>query len=196
MSRTDGKKMYVIKDIWVNYVQKLLVENPEWWTRHEKGTPHYRLYRKQGTRVIEVNNYGRFRQTLELYFMKARMAIINGEAINMTNGVGKICAKRVERDFRKERQRRINWQKTKQQPLVWSEEKQKMVYKTKVYYTTDDWCRIGWMKSKKVQNETVYQFSPTRPNSAGTSGFVREFIEALNRDPLLKFKYLYQPIHE
>lgn len=181
-------------DMWKAYATRLLDTNPEWWSRYENYTSNYAIYRKVGTRVEEVMNYKRFSTIIRAYFTRAKKAIINGDAVNMLSSVGKICARRVERDFRNKRQRRVDYGKTRQQPLVWSEEHQKMKYAHVVYYTGDDWCRIGWHKTQSIKNETVYEFRPSSTSWNRTSGFELEFSQALIKDPLLKYQYLFFPV--
>ncbi len=193
MPRTVNKKTYVLLDMWQTYVKKLLADNPEWWSRYENFTSNYAVYRKAGTRVEEVMNYTRYRKIVENYLTRAKKAIINGEAVQFGR-VGKICARRVERDFRRQRQRKVDWGKTRKQELVWSEEKQKLCYVKVIYYTTDDWCRIGWNRADLVTNENLYEFKPSSESHDKKTGFEMEFSQALIKDPLLKYQYLYYPI--
>lgn len=194
MSRTEGKAIHLVKDIWIAYAEKLLKVNPKWWSKYENKCKHYRIGYMEDDRKVEVMNYVQFRKVIEYYFDRAKTAIIKGEAINMLGHVGKICAKRVERDFRKKKQRRIDWFRTRLQPKVWSEERQKLVYANVIYFTSNEWCRIAWIKTGQVENETVYEFAPAARNSAGTSGFKLEFSEAQKADPLLMYQYLYNPL--
>ena len=156
--------------------------------------PDFVVYRKENTKVIEVLNYNSFRKMMEMYFDKAKVAIIRGDALDMTSGVGKILGRRVERDFRKKGQRRIDWGKTRKQPKVADPVTGELHYKTLVYNTSDDWCRISWSKTKKLENEIIYEFKPSAPNSKRTGGFRLEFSTALTKDPLLKYKYQFKPV--
>jgi len=194
MSRTVGKEIHLIKDIWIAYAEMTLKENPSWWSRYKNKCKHYRLGYFKGQEMIEVDSYPRFRRVIEYYFDRAKQAIINGEAINITAHIGKICGKRVERDFRKKKQRRVDWHKTRQQPKAWDKERNKMAYVNTIYFTTNEWCRIAWVKNGMVENETVYEFAPAHRNSAATSGFKLEFSNAQKADPLLKYRYLYNPL--
>lgn len=209
MSRTVGKKTYGMYDVWLKYVEKLLLDNPQWKSRYAKYLPQYKIVRVEQTwtmklvgskfkkvtviQEIEVLNYSRFRKVIEHFFDRAKHAIIQGEAIDITSSVGKICGCMVQRDFTKKGQRRINWGATRKYPLVWSEIKGRMEYQTLVYYTNDDWCRIKWVKTCQLTNESTYEFKPAAPNSAKTTGFTKEFSEALKNDPLLKYRYLFNP---
>lgn len=191
MSRTVGKPTHSVIDMWIDYAKKLLANNPEYYSRKRKGRPHDTIYRKNGDKTEVVMNYTLFRKIIEFYFDKAKTEIINGNAINMTNRVGKICAKRVERDFRKKSA--INWKETKKQPIVEVDGKSK--YKNTIYFTDKDWCRIGWFKVNNIDlTTTIYEFKPTSPSWDGSKGFVAEFSKALINNPILKYKYLYQPV--
>ena len=194
MSRTVGKAIYVLKDIWIAYAEKMMQEDPSLTSRYKNKTKHFVVGYMEDNKFIEVLSYTKFRRTVERYFDKAKRAIIQGEAINMGGGVGKICGKRVERDFRKKKQRRVNWHKTRQLEKVFDPVQNKMVYPYYIYFTSSEWCRIAWIKNELLKNETVYEFAPAARNSAGTSGFKLEFSQAQKADPLLQFRYLYNPL--
>lgn len=198
MPRVKTKAVHTAKDIWVAYATDLLAKHPDWWSMYSERyrCSHCFIYRQVGSRAEEVMSYPQFRRILEEYLKRARKAIIQGEALNLKASMGKICAKRVERDFRKEKQRQVDWGRTNAIPenRYWDEARKKWAYHKLVYFITDDWSRIAWFKNKKVKGETIYRFDPANPNSARTSGFKLEFTNALNSDPLLKFKYLFQPI--
>ncbi|MFZ8332624.1 hypothetical protein ACO1L0_14705, partial [Staphylococcus aureus] len=57
-----------------------------------------------------------------------------------------------------------------------------------------DYCKIEWCKGKMIPNETCYHFAPAEANPVTKKGFKGEFKQALNDDPLLKFKYKFKPI--
>lgn len=182
-------------DIWQAYVKDLLKENPEYWTRYANYTSNYAVYRKAGVKVEEVMNYKRFRKILDTYFSRAKKMVIEGMAVNITGNVGKICARRVERDYRKKKQFMINWNETRKGPLIPDPViPGKLKYKTIIYFTGDDWCRIGWHKTGKITNETVYEFKPSARSWDGKTGFEMEFNKAMQADPLLKYQYLFFPI--
>lgn len=190
-----GPKTYYLKDIWENYAATLLGANPEWWGRPKLNIKNYSLYRKYSDErgklnVIEVFNYKTFAKIVNLYFTLAKDEIIKGNSLDMTSGVGKICARRVERNHS---QKTINFHKTLQQPLIWDETKQKEVRKKIIYYMSDDWCRIGWHKFGRMKNETVYEFTITK-NLKSAKGFNQQLTEALTKNPLLKYKYIYYPL--
>ena len=179
--------------MWQKYVKDILATNPDYWTRFEHYISNFAIYRKANNRVEEVMSYKRFKNIILSYFNRAKKAIIKGEAVNMQSGVGKICARRVERDFRKPKQRTIDWAKTRKQPLVFDETTQKMKYANVIYNTDDEWCRIGWHKAHRLVNEQVYEFKPSKSGN-GSIGFANEFSKALITDPLLKYRYLYYPV--
>lgn len=195
MPRTVGKKTLVTKDIWIAFATRKLSQNPGWWSRHKKNTKFFSIgyINGKGERV-EFMNYNRYRKNVEYYFDAAKRAIIQGDCINMTAQVGKICAKRVERDFRKKQQQQVDWAKTRKQEKVWNEEKQKMTYPKYIFFTGDDWSRIGWFKNKQITNEAMYEFKPAAPNAERTGGFKLEFSRAMQEDPMLKYQYLFCPL--
>lgn len=204
---------HLVRHIWEAYAKKYLLEHPDCFGKQHNKIKNFYIYKHDTKkRVIKVkypsrsfnvtahssqglvNSYEIFRGIIELYLSKAKSAIINGEAVHFTH-IGKICARRVERDFRKTTQRKVDWGKTRRQTKVWSDDAGKMVYPRKIYFAEDDWCRIGWNKVG-IPNETVYEFDPAGPNSKGEGGFRVPFSQALAADPLLKYKYLYSPIKE
>lgn len=197
MARIVDKKILLVMDIWIAYTKHLMAKNNALVTKYSKrfACPNYTIgtIRSDGV-YVELMNYSRFRKMLEYYFDKAKKEIIKGNTINIMSKVGKICAKRVERDFRKDRQKKIDWARTKQQPKIVDPVTGKISYERVIYFVTDDWCRIAWVKTGKLKNETVYEFKPAARNSAGTSGFKLEFSEALRADPLLKYQYLFTPL--
>jgi hypothetical protein len=195
MSQTAGKAVHLLKDIWVAYAESLLKKNPGWWSRYKNKISHHSVgYYDEKGKMIEVINYPKYRKTIEYFFDRAKQEIIQGNCINLTSHVGKICVIRVQRDFRKAKQRKIDWGRTKKYPKVFSPEKGKDVYQNIVYFTSEDWCRIAWIKSTGLANQQVYEFSPSSRNSAGTTGFKFEFSQAQKEDKLLQYRYLYRPI--
>lgn len=193
-------KTHFVQDIWESYAFELLRNNPEWWgvPKAHNSVKNYFLYRKYVDEkgkltVIEVFNYKKFREVIELYFTLAKTAVINGAALDITSGVGRIAARRVERDHSK---RSINFFKTKQQPKVWSDKLNREVRARIIYYTSDDWCRIGWHKFGRLKNESGYEFAITKSNKAYCKqlSFGQQFDKALKENPLLKFKYVFYPL--
>lgn len=188
-------KILHLKDAWKDYALRLLSLNPEWWGRYHSHTYNYFIYRRvmiDGVPTVEiVFSFSRFRQIVDEFFLAAKVCVIEGEAVNLGNHIGKICARRVERNHAN---KQVNWGRTNLQEKIWSEEKQKMVPKKMIYFTEDDYSRIGLHKTGRVKNETVYEFVAAENNSTGT-GFKQEFVRALNKNPLLKYRYIYFPLH-
>jgi len=155
-------RIYYLKDVWTWYSNTLLSSNPEWWGAYKDRIHNYYIYRKyydeKGKRiVIEVFSWKKFKEVIEDYYDRAKEAIINGECIDMRNSIGKICARRVQRNHKK---KVINYAKTLKQPKVWSEKLGREVREKVIYFTEDDWCRIAWHKFMKITNESMYEFSP------------------------------------
>lgn len=188
-------KTFHLSDIWEQYAATLLAANPEWWGIIKNGVQNHTLYRKytddNGRKIIIMTFcYDKFRKIITTYFKLAQDTIIQGNALDMTSGVGKMCMRRVQRNHA---HKSINFYKTKMQPKVWSPEHGKEVRKKIIYYVSDDWSRVGWHKFGKMKNETVYEFVITTNSKSGNC-FRQKIHKALNNDPLLKYKYIYFPL--
>lgn len=215
--RVEGIKTHTVKHMWETYAKDLLADHPNYFgvlhnkienfyifkkdTKSRTVTAKYETY-KTISKVYSMSglvfSYTQFRKVIEDYFAKARKELIRGNAINI-NGVGQLCVKRVERDFRTDKHKFVDWGKTKLQPKIYSEELGREVYKEHIYFTTDDWCRVAWFKNMVLANKCVYEFEPTHSSSSSqkcrTKGFTTELSEALTKDKLLKYQYLFQSIH-
>lgn len=180
------------KDVWKAYALQLLGLNAEWWGVYHNKIHNYYVYRNvliDGKPTVEeVFSYGLFKQIVDEFFIAAKQEVIAGSAVNLGNHIGKVCARRVERDHGN---KQINWGRTRLQPLI--EKDGKMVPKNYIYHIDDDYCRIGFHKTGRVKNETVYEFAPTEDNKMGT-GFKQEFTKALRSNTLLKYRFLFQPL--
>jgi hypothetical protein len=129
---------------------------------------------------------------MKVFFDLAKDSVVyDGGALKLLGRLGSIAARRVERDHSK---KVINYERTKQQPKVWNEEKQKEVPSKIIYFTTDDWCRIGWHKIRRwVHNLNVYEFRPAKDLRSG-KGFDQIMVRALTETPSIKYKYEYYPL--
>lgn len=193
-------KTYHLKEVWEWYALKLLAANPDWCGLCKKGdkTQNYFIYAKYTDssgkkRMDEIISFKSFKDVVTEFFELAKEKIIAGGTLKLANNLGNIFPKRVARDHSK---KVINYAKTKLYPKVWSEEKQKMVRSKIIYYTNDDWCRIGWSKlNKAVRNLAVYEFCPTTGDDKHRKGFKQMFAEAIKANPLLKFRYKYYPLY-
>lgn len=189
-------RMNHMKDVWKSYANQLLALNKDWWGRYHNKLQNYYIYRSvqiDSKPVVEVVfSYEQFKAIVDEFFLAAKAAVIEGEAINLGNRIGKVCARRIERNHAN---RQINWKRTNLQEKVLSEKTGKMVPKRKIFFTDDDYCRIGLHKTGGIRNEIVYEFCPAENNKLGT-GFKQEFTTALNRNILLKYRYLYYPLQK
>lgn len=176
--------------IYKQYAKQVLKENPEFWGRYSRNhkMSNFWIYRreyKNGERsVVEVISYPVFREVLAVYFTEAKTVIIEGGEVNLGNNLGVIAARRVERNHKN---RAINFAETAKQPKKENGKPAKIIY-----WTDDDWIRIGWIKSGKIANVKNYAFVPTPDDTCG-GGFKAEFSRANMADPLLKYKYRFFP---
>lgn len=173
-----------VKDAYIEYAKKLLVENPEYWSLYSHKTPHYQVFKKGINKVIEVISYARYRVIIEEWFSGAAKYIINGEALTLGSRLGRIAPRRVERNFKNEQ---VNWKATKE---MWERKGER---KGLVYFLDDDWIRIGWRKTGKLKNSFLYRFSPAEGNTITQRGFKKEFSQANRNDPNLKMRYEFYP---
>lgn len=190
-----GPETYHMRDVWEWYSLKLLAANPDWCGVNKDKVLNYYIYAKymeDGKRKVdEILSYKTFMDTMKTFFELAKESIVNGESLKLGGHLGMIEARRVQRDHSK---KVINYERTNQQPKVWNEEKQKMSPARLVFFTTDDWCRIGWLKIRRwVKNITVYEFRPAKDLRSG-KGFNQMLSKALNENPGLKYKYTYYPL--
>lgn len=184
-------KVWNAKDTYLDFATKLLQSNPDYWSKFSKKRKmrHFWIYTTVNNKLVEVINFDRWKNIIHAYFMSARTHITNGEALNMNNYIGKILPKCVERNHSNQK---VNFSETAKRPKVWSDKYQKMVPDVIVYFTDDEWVRIGWKKTKKLANETVYKFSACSGDKY-LAGFVEQFSQANTKDPLLKLSYEYHP---
>lgn len=188
--RTD--RIRLPKDIYMDFIQK--------WVSKNKGT---KIVKQKGRRCVPYElhdesgevllTFTRWCNIVNTMIFEARDRIVNGEALLMPY-LGVIHGKRIERNFRN---RHINWAETKKQPKVYNKELDKVVYARKIYYTEEDYCRIGWTRTNAATMQKTnlrrFKFVPTSSNTQGKRGFKTQFSNAQYKDPLLKLKYIYYP---
>lgn len=192
-----GQTTFHMRDIWEWYSYKLLNANPEWCGVTKDKVKNYYIYAKYTDtngkkKVEEVLSYKVFMETMTTFFNIAKEEVVQtGLPLILLGKLGRIRPRRVQRDHSK---KVINYSRTAQQPKVWNEEKQKMVPERLIYFTTDDWCRIGWLKNPRwLPNQAVYEFRPAKDLRSGM-GFDQILSRALTENPLLKYKYQYYPL--
>lgn len=182
-----GPKTYYLKDIWVAYSIKLLQGDKELRGKYKDKIPNWTIYK--GNRVVIT--YKTFSESMHTFFELAKERVCQGDTLVFKGRLGNIRARRVERNHAKPT---VNFARTAAQPRVWNEEKQKTVPSKVIYYTDDDWCRIGWHKGKFPETPFVYyEFRPTKDLRSGR-GFNQMLTKALNERPFLKYKFIYYPL--
>lgn len=181
-------KIYLLKDVYVAYAIKLLKENPEYWSRYNRpmAMSHYWIYVKKKNKVVEVINFNRWLNIINTYIAKGMAHIIDGDVFILGHNLGKIAGKHIERNHKN---KQVNWEETRKQPRVLNPVTGRMIPEKFIYFTEDSYARIGWFKTKKLTNETVYEFAPT----FGKKGFKAAFSRANRQNQMLKFKYQYFP---
>lgn len=179
-----AKATYTCKEVYKTYAAKLIEDNPKYWGEFKYRISNGVVYKRIKNTVIEVMSYPRFKEIIDKYFERARFYIIEGYELNLGNDLGKIAARRVERNFKN---KQINYHETAKQP---KKEDGKPVQI--IYHNEPDWCRIGWKKTSKIRNIRDYAFAPT-PHDGKGKGFKYEFNQALKNNSLLRYRYEYFP---
>lgn len=171
------------QDIYKEYAKKLLTENPSYWGKYYNRIKNYYIYRNFNGVPQVVITYKIFKQILSTWFKGAAEYITRGYRLQLGHKLGYIAGRRVERNHAN---KQVNW---KASEAKW---KRTGVRKDPVYYTDDDWVRVGWQKTRKIKNGYLYRFNPAEGNKSG-KGFRAEFSAANKADDLLKFRYKYYP---
>jgi len=175
-------------DIYEAFAQLLLVEDPESWPKHSrtKKRKNNQIFRKAGrVDVEEVMSIERWLKIISTYYLLARRKVIAGERFCFGHRLGAIQARTVSRNFKN---KQVNWNETKKQPLVLDPITGKQKRARIIYHTSETYSRIAWERLGAITNERIYKFKPSKGNRSG-KGFTGEFCAALLADPLLQTKY-------
>lgn len=173
---------YTALDMWQYYVKKYIKANPECWAGHNHRwkTSNYFIYKKgRKGEIVEVMSYKRFRAILCKLNITAGDMIIEGKVINLTNDLGILQGRVIERD---PNYPKVDFHATK----LYKE--QNPDFKGAIYYTDDHYCRIAWTKGRTIANGLFYQFKPSG------SPLTKKFSAANKADLLLKNKYQFIPL--
>jgi hypothetical protein len=184
-----------VQHIWMAFVKKTLAMHPQYRRKDTGKYAHYNdivIQRKSGERWIEVISYNRFKRIVEYLFDDAKNAIIQGDAFNLPS-CGKILVKRVQRDFRAKK-RPVDWARTTKKNTEF-DENGKRIYRKLYYHNGDDYLRVTWIKAE-IPNQTVYEFVPAAADRHRQAGFKYELAQANVKDPLLKLRYLFNPLKD
>lgn len=191
MKPIERPKVYSMRNVYAHFAEKLLKENPDWWSKYEKRLKLKNCYiyaqGPNGKPVLKMS-WLLWKEIVERFYFKAKNAIIEGETLRIGGNVGKIRGIRIERNFNKPV---VNWGETHRANIRQPNGKLK-----RVFYTEEDYCRIQWAKFGMLTNESCYNFDPAKENMATHKGFTAEFIQAQKDDPLLKYRYKYYPIRK
>lgn len=186
---------HTLKHMWIAYVNKLLLENPEYWRKDTGKTSQYHsiaILRKSGNRVVQVIDYAQFRAISERLFSTAKNAIIRGEAFNLPH-CGKVYVKRIQRDFRSKK-RPVDWARTMRLNTEF-DQTGKRIYKKLYFFSDDDYLRVAWVGAE-IPNQTCYEFLPAHGDPKRNAGFKLELAMANKKDKLLKYQYLFCPLKD
>ena len=177
------------KDVYQLYVKKLLEENPGWYTRWSISLrmSNATVHNENGK---EVMSWSLWKKIIEEYYFRAKTKIIQGEDFRIGGSLGIIRMIRVERNYEK---KTINWGATRKLNKFKPDGKPLLVY-----FTDEDYCRVGWAKTTRIPNISSYNFtaahrSSTTDRTSASKGFRQELHRALKMDPSLKYRYKFHP---
>lgn len=194
-------KTHHLEDMYRAYALSLLAANPDWkatqCSSHKVplGTitrPYDEFENKLKNKRKIVMTYQLFSKIVKIYFQLGQQAMVEGEVLNLGNRMGKIAVVRAQKNFNK---KLVDFNATKAQPKIWSEEKKKMVPKNVIYFVSEDYCWTKWFKTRAVKNDYLYEFKPaTNSNKGNSLGLNSLVFKTITENPLLKFRYLYYPL--
>lgn len=180
MAKNSNMEMHTVYEMYKWYVKKKL-SGPE---GHKYSTEFDKFIRRKGIVVLlkEDKNkipqvymtYSTFRAIIEKNNATAREYITRGMVYSI-GMLGYIRPKRIERNFSKPR---ANW------PATAKYRNDNPGSKVIVYYTDDDYIRIGLDKVTGIRNQHLYEFKPCKD-------FRISFSKANLSNPLLKMNYQY-----
>lgn len=178
---------YNASDVYEKWVDQLLKINPDYWTKASVRKKRRRefVYRKNRDQVIEVMTFTRWLKIVHIYFLMARQEVIKGRRVKLGHRMGAIRARRISRNFKN---KQVNWAETMKQPYTINPETGRRKYERMIYYTSETYCRIAWERLGSIPNETIYKFVPSQGGKE-RGGFRRDFVMALNANPLLQTQY-------
>ena len=185
------------KEIFADYASKFMASRTGYILR--KGNTNGARY--QEMEIVHeqtgevIMSFSRWYNIVSVFFETAKIKIIEGHRLNMGR-TGTIYPKRIERNFHN---KKVDWKATNERPKVWSEQKQKMVPDKLIFHVSNDYCRIAWWKYNKWAPVRLgRKFVPTKSSSTTSGrkdkiGFKEQFSRALQKNPALKYKYVYCP---
>jgi hypothetical protein len=163
-------------------------ENPTWYSRWDKSLKmsNCYIYAIENNKIVLKMSWQLWKEITERYFHKAKKAIIYGETLRLGHGVGKIRGARNQRNFKNPY---VDWATTRKLNLRKPDGRLQ-----RVYFTTEDYCMIQWVKTSMIPNKGDYNFDAATANTTTGKGFRKEFSEAVRNNIMLKYKFVYNPL--
>lgn len=147
---------------------------------------------------VVIMDYKLFREVICRYNKLAVEHLIKGRQLNLLSSLGYLQIRVVERNMFSPTVDRGATMKRKAALLKEGKELYHPVRCPQgeqylVFYTDDDWCRIGWCKfSTRCRNISVYSFRPASGQHK-RDGFKQKMSRAIKANPMLKYNYPYYP---
>lgn len=175
-----GLKTHTLIDIYVWYIEKVLRENPTFYTKSDQSMKMkgiHSIYHKVKGEEVMYMSYLWFRKIIERHNTLARSEITQGRCFSLGAGLGYLRARRVERNFATPT---VNVVATVHYRKAHPEKGKVLVYRM-----TPDYVRIAWHKGV-IKNGSIYEFSTC-------SVFRKQLSKANADDTALKYQYLFFP---
>lgn len=180
-------KVFGIKDLYSNYVDTLLKNNPTFTTKTAFYVPKGIVYKEDGTKYIDYNT---FKDITRLYYIKAGVNLINGQAFELGLALGNIFILRKGRNpLLKPRLNRGESFKLRKSMKAKGEEITKDNWK--IFYVDEEYTTIAWHKPAGTKNIGFYKFSSA--NGQAGKGFKQIMSKSIFSNPRLLAFYPFVP---
>lgn len=188
MSKIATKpKVFGIKDLYNNYVDKILLNNPTFTTKVGYSLGRGYVFKEDKSVYID---YKIFKNITRLYYIKAGVSIINGQAFNLGTGLGNVFILRKGRNpLIKPRLNRGESFKLKR--LLEKEGKEVTNTNWKIYYVDEEFAMVAWHKPIATENIAFYKFSAA--NGQPGKGFKQIMSRSICSNPKLLALYPFVP---
>lgn len=169
-------KNYSAEHIFTMYAERLVADNPGWYTRVHKSHNKGHVFNEKRELVI---TYKKFKNILSELNKEFGKALINGYTVDLLNSLGCLYVARIKRNANIARINHVASSKRKKE-LIAKGEDISDVSKWKIYYTDDEYIRLKHFrpntKNKQYHGLQFYRFMPAK----GANGLRRKISTAVN----------------
>lgn len=176
-----------IKDLYQNYIDKVLENNPSFTCKMEYYVYRGGVYKPDGSKYTD---YKIFKNVTRLYYIKAGVNLINGQAFDLGTGLGNIFILRKGRNpLLKPRLNKGESFKLRKAMIARGEELTQDNWK--IYYVDEEYTTVAWHKAAATRNIVFYKFSAA--NGQAGKGFKQTMSKSIFSNPRLLAFYPFVP---